>query len=179
MSQEQVICILGSGRFSTHRVASWIMKNKMKQYISISNTLHFCKIKDPYHIETSPLTYSANQCIGFYMIGISFIKVLIKRSSPDKPLRYRERINLDLCSAENHFYVLLKSNQTIQKFILSFSISLSVFQSLFCWLNALQASLNLFTASSLLGNQHPLIHSPVKRSPQENARFSGRWIMVY
>ena len=30
----------------------------------------------PYHIETSPLIYTANQWTGFYMIGLSAIKVL-------------------------------------------------------------------------------------------------------
>ena len=31
---------------------------------------------DPYHIETSPFIYSANQWTGFYMIGTSVIKEL-------------------------------------------------------------------------------------------------------
>ena len=31
----------------------------------------------PYHIETSPLTYHANQSTGFYMTGTSVMKELI------------------------------------------------------------------------------------------------------
>ena len=30
----------------------------------------------PYHIETSPLICSENQCTGFYMLGISVMKEL-------------------------------------------------------------------------------------------------------
>ena len=34
-------------------------------------------MRSPYHIETSPLVCSANQCNGFYMIETSVMKVLI------------------------------------------------------------------------------------------------------
>ena len=46
---------------------------------------------------------------------------------------------LDLHSAENYFYVLLMSNQSIKKVTLSFSVSLFVFQSFFYWVNATQS----------------------------------------
>ena len=37
----------------------------------------FFLMRSPYHIETSPLVCSANQCNGFYMIETSVMKVLI------------------------------------------------------------------------------------------------------
>ena len=33
--------------------------------------------EDPYHIETSPLIYRANQCTSFYMVGTFIMKELI------------------------------------------------------------------------------------------------------
>ena len=68
----------------------------------------------------------------------------------------KELKNLDLYFAEN--YELIKSNQTIQKIKLSFSISLSVFQSFFSWFNASLASFILSTALSLFGTQRQLTH---------------------
>lgn len=77
--------------------------------------------------------------------------------------QFKEIIYLDLYFAENHFYVLLiKSNQSIQKVILSFSASLSVFQPFFSWINALQSSFMLYIVPSLFGTQHHLIRPPVK-----------------
>ena len=40
----------------------------------------------------------------------------------------KELKHLDLCFAENYFYELIKSNQTIQKMKLSYSTALFVFQ---------------------------------------------------
>ena len=67
-------------------------------------------------------------------------------------------------SAENDFYVLLKSNQTIQKVILFFSVFLAVFHSFFSWDNAPQATFVFSTASSVFGTQRQLTHAPVKNS---------------
>ena len=68
----------------------------------------------------------------------------------------KELKNLDLYFAEN--YELIKLNQTIQKIKLSFSVSLSVFQSFFSWFSAPRASFILSTASSLFGTQRQLTH---------------------
>ena len=40
----------------------------------------------PYHIETSPLIYRANQWTGFYMIGTSVMKELIQTHKLLAPL---------------------------------------------------------------------------------------------
>ena len=36
--------------------------------------------KSPYHIETSPFIWRANQCIGFYVIGTSVMKEISSNS---------------------------------------------------------------------------------------------------
>ena len=45
-------------------------------YFQASLTLS--RRKFPCHIKTSPLFLSANQCTGFYMIGTTMMKELIK-----------------------------------------------------------------------------------------------------
>ena len=46
--------------------------------IFINANFNFFDDGGPYHIETSPLISSANQWTGFYVIGTSVMKELIK-----------------------------------------------------------------------------------------------------
>ena len=64
----------------------------------------------PYHIETSPLIYSANQWTGFYMITVSIMKELMKK----------------LCITETE----LRKSVDYKKSVYFFASILNIFQSL-------------------------------------------------
>ena len=50
---------------------------RFKSSLSVIAPLHLTlSRRRPFHIETSPLICSANQCTGFYMITVSVLKEL-------------------------------------------------------------------------------------------------------
>ena len=58
----------------------------MSKKFAIVNSFKYFHDGGPYHIETSPLIYKANQWTGFYMIGAAVTKELIYKSTGKFPI---------------------------------------------------------------------------------------------
>ena len=58
----------------------------MSKKFAIVNSFKYFHDGGPYHIETSPLIYKANQWTGFYMIGTAVTKELIYKSTGKFPI---------------------------------------------------------------------------------------------
>ena len=63
----------------------------------IMKTLSLFHNRGPYHIETSPLIYSANQCFSFYLIETSVMKELPESLTPFTGLRAKTSFSYGVC----------------------------------------------------------------------------------